>query len=262
MKKLLLTVGWAALGVLVADLIGTVASRARVERALDYEPEYRVKGPLVSVVIPALEEQDYVGLLLESIAHQTYWPIEVLVVDSSPPEEKRATEAIGAAYGAQMLAVPKLGVSIARNKGAEAAQGRILLFCDADCILAHDFTEHLVRELGRGSVLAHGVECIYDNLPIAMVWTPWQLFKPKDYTAGRGIAMRREDFWEVGGFDEACDPRDGYREDLDLGQRVLARFGPGSVGLVRNALIGTSARREAVYGFGKLWTSRGGAGVR
>jgi len=257
MKKILLALGWTALGVFVMDLIGTVSSRARVERALDDEPDYRVKGPLVSVVIPTLEEQNYLGLLLGSIAHQTYWPIEVLVVDSSPPEEKRATEEIAAAYGAQMVDVPKLGISIARNKGAEAANGRVLLFCDADCILAQDFIEQLVRELGRGAILAHGVECIYDNLPIAMVWTPWQIFKPKDYTAGRGIAMRREHFWEMGGFDEALDPMDGCREDLDLGQRVLAHYGPASVGLVRQALIGTSARREAVYGFGKLWKSQG-----
>lgn len=257
MKKLFLSLGWTALGVFIMDLIGTVGSRARVESALDYEPEYRVKGPLVSVVIPALEEQDYLGLLLESIAHQTYWPIEVLIADSSPPEAKRATEEIAAAYGAQVVDVPKLGVSIARNKGAEATTGRVLMFCDADCILAHDFTELLVRELGRGAILAHGVECIYDNFPIAMAWTPWQLFKPTGYTAGRGIAMRREHFLEVGGFDEDCDPMKGYREDLDLGQRVLARFGPESVGLVRKALIGTSARREEVYGFGKLWSSRG-----
>jgi len=256
MRKLLLSVGWTVLGVFVMDLIGTIGSRARVERALGQDPEYRIKGPLVSVVIPALEEQDYLGPLLESIAHQTYWPIEVVIVDSSPPEEKRATEEIAAAYGAQMVDVPKLGVSIARNKGAEAATGRVLLFCDADCILAHDFTELLVRELGHGAVLAHGVECIYDNLPIAMVWTPWQLIKPANYTTGRGIAMRCEDFWEMGGYDEACDPMEGYREDLDLGRRVIARFGPESVGLVRHALMGTSARREAVYGFRKLWKTQ------
>jgi len=256
-NKLLVTMGWSAFGIFIMDMIGTISSRARVERALDYEPDYKVKGPLVSVVIPALKEQDYLGLLLASITNQTYWPIEVVVVDSSPPEEKRATGVIAGAYGAQMIDVPKLGVSIARNKGAEAASGRVLLFCDADCILAQDFVELLVRELGSGSILAHGMECIYDNFLIAMVFTPWQLFKPTHYTAGRGIAMRREHFWEMEGFDEAFDPMEGYREDLDLGQRVLERYGSGSVGLVRSALIGTSARREEVYGFGKLWSSRG-----
>ena len=246
-----------AFSILLADLIGTLASRARIGKALDDEPEYRVSGPLVSVIVPALEEQNYLPLLLDSIKHQTYQPIEVIIVDSSPPVAKQATEKVAAAYGAKTVDVPKLGVSIARNKGAEAATGDILLFCDADCIMAQDFTELLVEGLIQGGTLAHGVDCIYDDFPIALMWMPWQLVKPTDYTSGRGVAMYQEDFWAVGGYDEAHDPMKGYREDLDLGRRILARYGPDSVVLMRNALVGTSARRERVYGFGKLWAGRG-----
>lgn len=258
MSKLLKAGLGAALGALFIDLIGTATNRARIEKALDQEPEYTVRGPLVSVIVPALEEQDYLPLLLESVVHQTYRPIEVLIVDSSPPQAKAATEAVAARYGAWVIDVPKLGVSIARNRGAEASKGKVLLFCDADCIMAQDFIELLVEELLLGAVLAHGVDCIYDNFPIAMMWTPWQVVKPAHYTSGRGVAIRRQHFQALGGYDEACDPMKGYREDLELGGRVIAAYGSERVVLVRDALVGTSARREEVYGVGKkLWSSRG-----
>ncbi len=84
----------------IAGVIGAVTFiavdelRKKAFGSLDQSPAYRVTGPLVSVVIPALEEQNYLPLLLTSIQNQTYESIEVIVADSSPPESHELTQEV------------------------------------------------------------------------------------------------------------------------------------------------------------------------
>jgi len=83
-KVILLALTGVAVGVTIGKTVEAMHKfRAQVLKALAEEPLYRVSGPLVSVIIPALEEQDYLPKLLMSIQNQTYEPIEVIVADSS-----------------------------------------------------------------------------------------------------------------------------------------------------------------------------------
>lgn len=45
---------------------------------------------------------------------------------------------------------------------------------------------------------------------------------------------------------------EGYREDLDLGMRILKKFGLNSIKYCPSALIGTLDRREKVFGY-PIW---------
>lgn len=221
-------------------------------------PDYRTSGPLVSAVIPTLKEEDYLPLLLRSLANQTYTRIEVIVADSSPSPSKEKTEDICREYGAKYVYVPELSVSLARNRGASEASGDILVFIDADCIAAPDYIERLVHALEQGYVLAHGVDpnlgggiCGMASV-IGRVWA-----KPRDRTTGRGVAIRRDAFEQIGGYAESCDPMRECREDIDLGQRVKNEYGLASIKLLQRAVIGTSPRREKVFGYRKNWKARG-----
>ena len=249
----------------VAGVIGAVTFiavdelRKKALGSLTESPAYRVTGPLVSLVIPALEEQDYLPLLLTSIENQTYQPIEVIVVDSSPPESHVLTAETCRQYGTICMYVPELGVAHARNEGARHAQGDILVFSDADNVLAPDCIERLVESLEEGSVAAHPVECILDDglAAFGAVWTTNWLKRANATT--RAVAIWRQLFDQVE-YDESCDPMQGCREDLKLGQDIIERFGPGSIKLNRDALIGTSARRFKQQGLipGRgIWEYRG-----
>lgn len=246
----------------ITAVVGTVTViavdelRKKAIASLTEGPAYQVTGPLVSVVIPALEEQDYLPLLLTSIQNQTYQPIEVIVADSSPPESHELTQEVCAKYTAKCIYVSELGVAQARNEGARQARGDILLFSDADNILAPDCVETLVAALQEGYTVANPVETVYDDGIIAFgaVWgRNW--LKPANKTT-RCIALWSDAFWEIGGYDQTYDPMKGYREDLKLGQDIIARFGEGSIKLVRDALIASSARREKAQGIA-MWKSRG-----
>lgn len=240
----------------VADVVAAATMANRALESLRTVPAYRTGGPLVSIVIPTLEEQDYVGALLDSICGQTYQDLGVIVVDSSPDEPKRLTQDVLAQYDLPLFDLPRLGISAARNYGAQVAGGEIVMFCDADCILSPQYVERMVEALGNGAALVHGVDCFYDSLPCALFAAPWALIKPGWHTTGRGITMRRSDFWEVGGYDETCDPMQGCREDIDLGRRVANRYGIESLQVVGDSFIATSARRGCLVGT-RLWPVRG-----
>jgi glycosyltransferase involved in cell wall biosynthesis len=234
--------------------------RNRVFRALAKPPPYLVEGPLVSVIIPSYEEQKYLPNLLASINNQTYCPIEIIVADQSPSDAHAQICGICQEYGARCLYITTLGPSYARNGGAREAKGEIFLFSDADNILAHECVENLVSALLNGYMLAHPVQCVYDDFGLfgmAAVWTTNWL-KPNE-RVDRIAAVWREVF-NVVQYDESCDPMEACREDLRFGWGVADAFGHESLKMVRDALIGTSARRQRVQGLlprgGFTWQER------
>jgi len=251
------------LGLLLVGLAVNAASAAvAIGRAQEKSADHMSTGPLVSIIIPTLEEDAYLERLLQSIERQSYTPIEVVILDSSPPEAKERTRELAQQYGALMVDFPKLGISPARNAGAEAATGEALIFCDADCILSPEYAERMVLLLEQHptAVMAHGAETVYDSFANAMLWNPWQLIKPRSHTTGRGVALWRAAFLAVGGYDESIDPTVGGREDLDLGRRVLEMYGPDAIVLDRDAMLATSVRREKVFGYtprAVAWNVRG-----
>ena len=210
---------------------------------------------LVSVIIPTLQEEDYIEPLLQSIRCQTYEPIEIVISDSSPEPSKELTACIASHYNACMVDTPKKSVSHGRNQGALEAQGDILVFCDADCEMRPDFIQRLVRKLDS-CVMSHGIDWVSDRQVDNVAKFFWNYaLKPTSYTTGRGVAIRKEDFWAVGGYSESCDPMHGCREDLDLSARIRAMFGEQSVQMDRGAVVTTVARRP-LFEQG-VWEHRG-----
>lgn len=221
-------------------------------------PSYTVTGPSVSLVIPALQEQDYIEPLLISARNQTYQPLEIIIADSSPPDAKAETASIANKYGATMVDAPFGNVSLARNVGARAASSQILIFMDADCIMGQQFVEDLVKDLENGAKLSHGNDCFYDDDPKNVAKAALALVKPLAHTTGRGVAMWRDDFFAIGGYDELLNPADtGAREDLDLGKRVMATFGASSIYLDRDAVVAEASRRPWSFPGSKVWPDRG-----
>lgn len=100
--------------------------------------------PLVSVIIPAYNSADTVGATISSALTQSYPHVEVIVVDDGSTDE---TANIAAAYGERIMLLrqPNGGCASARNLGAQAAQGQLLAFCDADDILLPSCIEAAVR---------------------------------------------------------------------------------------------------------------------
>lgn len=93
-------------------------------------------APLVSVIVPARNEQEELGACLDGLLAQTYPSMEILVVDGASTD---GTRDIARARGprVQLIDEPPLpegwiGKSWACWTGAQRAQGEFLLFTDAD----------------------------------------------------------------------------------------------------------------------------------
>ncbi len=91
---------------------------------------------LVSIIIPCFNTEKYIGEAIDSVLNQTYKNIEVLVVNDGSTDH---SEEIIKSYLEKDKRVKYIfqdnnGVSSARNKGLENADGEIISFLDADDI--------------------------------------------------------------------------------------------------------------------------------
>ena len=85
---------------------------------------------MISVIIPAHDEERYVGPTIAALCAATRF--EVLVVANACSDR---TAEVARAHGARVLSTPVRGVSHARNLGARASGGEVLVFLDADTAL-------------------------------------------------------------------------------------------------------------------------------
>lgn len=106
----------------------------------------------LSIVIIAYNEERYLPALLDSLSRQTQKSFEVLVVDSGSSDRTReialAWQGRFSAFRLVELGCAK-GPGFARNRGAEQAAHRRLLFLDADSILDPGFIEQAAASLSR-----------------------------------------------------------------------------------------------------------------
>ena len=108
-----------------------------------------------SVIIPAKNEEINIGTCLHSIFENNYSPekYEVLVVDNGSDDH---TAAVAETNGAYVSLVPDVNISALRNYGAGLAQGKVLVFMDADCTVAGDWFEQASRYLNKKNISMFG----------------------------------------------------------------------------------------------------------
>lgn len=93
--------------------------------------------PLISVVMPVFDGARHLGEAIESVLALSYRPLELIAVDDGSTDDSAA---IVRRYGppVRLLTQAHDGIGSARNRGAEAARGAFLAFCDADDLLPRD----------------------------------------------------------------------------------------------------------------------------
>lgn len=116
------------------------------------------KYPLVSVVIPMYNAQEWIGGLLESILRQTYRNIEIILVNdgSTDASAEIASRFSKRNTGIEMRIIlqKNSGVSEARNEGVRQSSGELLAFVDSDDVWVPEKIELQVREIIRQNASA------------------------------------------------------------------------------------------------------------
>lgn len=90
--------------------------------------------PLISVIVPVYNGQDFLFKCIKSIEAQTYPNLEIIIInDGSTDQTEAVCENVTNQYGnIQLIDLGDEGVSAARNAGITAAKGEYITFVDAD----------------------------------------------------------------------------------------------------------------------------------
>ncbi len=104
--------------------------------------------PFFSIVIPTLNEEKYVPLLLNDLVNQTFQDFEVVHVDGKSEDITMSVAKEAAKHLAfKQISTPVQNVSYQRNKGGQKAAGEWVLFIDADVRLNQFFLEDLRAQM-------------------------------------------------------------------------------------------------------------------
>lgn len=90
--------------------------------------------PLISVIIPVFNGEKYITQTLESILIQDYDPIEVIVINDGSTD-RTGDILINFSSRLHIVNQDNTGVSAARNRGIELAQGELIVFFDSDDLM-------------------------------------------------------------------------------------------------------------------------------
>lgn len=208
----------------------------------------QTKEPRISVIIPTLQEQDYIGTTLSQLS-KVKPPVEAIVVDGGSQDR---TVEVARHYTDKVYLVRKHGIAAGRNYGAQKAKGDILLFMDADVEFPAAFPKKLAQTFEDPRIV--GATCnimpahpeigatsffLFYNLLIRIV----SRFKP--HSRGEFLAVRRTAFTKADGFDEEMP----CLEDHDLANR-LSHF--GRFVFISDLTVHESLRRFKKLGFRKV----------
>ena len=189
--------------------------------------------PLVSVIIPAHNEEKFISETVNSILNQTYKKIEIIIVDDGS-KDKTLELVTNLAKKNKNIRILKFNkghsAAFARNKGAKIARGSILIFQDGDCIADKKLVSVVVQKINAGW---DGVASRTLNVPPKTIigraisaqrklrWeTHTEKSKPISMDSGILVAnMKKKCFDSLGGFDEKIF----YFEDADLTKRFFEK---------------------------------------
>jgi len=188
----------------------------------------------LSIIIPAHNEERYIGKCLSSLLNQTYKNYEIIVVNDGSIDR---TEEIIKAFQKKSKKVKLLSfkkghsAAFARNRGAEIAKGEILVFIDADQFVKKDFLGKIIKNFQNkkidalaGKVLGASKTFI-GKCYAARKWLFWITRQRKRQILtldkpGCILAIRKKIFFYVGGYDEKLF----YREDSLFAEKIKEKY--------------------------------------
>lgn len=202
----------------------------------------RKQKPMVSVIVPAHNEEAYLAHTLRALRKQRYPRYEVIVVANGCSDN---TAAVAKHHCDRLIVISQKGISLSRNLGARMASGELLVFLDADTLLERDGLNVISRQFTRkhaaGTLKArpdparwlYRVHFFFKNL----------MHQIRMHKGSVGVIVCWKDYFEAaGGFDEGLH----VMENSALIEK-MQRF--GKYRFIGQTVARTSMRRYEKRGF-------------
>jgi|SRR3989344_4423003 len=212
--------------------------------------------PFFSIIIPTLNEENYLPKLLTALNAQTFTDFEVIVVDAhSEDNTQKIAIRFDARYKLTVINSKHRNLSFQKNLAAKLATGTYIFFVDADMYFSEYYLSKLSDYLQTTHADFASTSLQYDHqqfvhrlwFAISNNWKRLLSFLGKPMMSSQNLAFLRKKFLMIHGFDINVV----HAEDIEL---IVRANESGLKGLFNSKLTAiTSARR--LYTEGILITS-------
>jgi glycosyltransferase involved in cell wall biosynthesis len=198
---------------------------------------------VISLVIPAYNEEKLLPATLAAIRSDLSGDIELIVVDNESTDKTRE---IALAAGATIVDSTVHNISHVRNTGAAAANGDGLVFIDADTLVKPGLIQKIRSALDEANCFGGSVrveyEAPYERFWMSLFMKLWVvLAKLTTMRQGALQFCRADIFRELKGYDETIY----VGEDIEFHWRLdkLAKRSGGYTAFIEEPTVTTSSRR-------------------
>lgn len=162
----------------------------------------------ISIIIPAHDEERYIGETLEHINRARAYlqgkreqPVEVMVVDNASTD---GTASIARDHGANVLHETVRNIGHVRNAGVKASNGDVLVFVDADTLIPETLLWLIAQAMDSPECIGGAVAI--DHRPgrflVRAYLKLWEVGNLLGMAQGATQFCRRDAFMELKGYDE------------------------------------------------------------
>lgn len=181
---------------------------------------------MISVIIPALDEEKYIGKCLEAFSRQTFKEkFELIVVDNNSKDKtkeiaQKCFEKFSDKFVGRVIVSKDKGIGTIRKIGAREAKGDFLCFTDADTIVCDKWLERINKNLKKYS-FSTGPVLFYRKTFSAELLRLWRkiylIFHIFDFywTMGHNMAIRKDAYKLIKGHRDFS-----LLEDFDISLRA------------------------------------------
>jgi GT2 family glycosyltransferase len=181
----------------------------------------------VSIVVPTYNGAGRIGDCLRALlAQQDMEPPEIIVVDDGSTDATQ--EVVRGHDGVRLIQQANAGPAAARNHGARAAGGDIVVFTDDDCVPTSNWLSEMVAPFnddaaiigtkGRYRTTQRRIAARFIQLEYEDKYAYMARHRYIDFIDTYAAAYRRPVFMEAGGYDEGFPVP--CAEDVDLSYRL------------------------------------------
>jgi glycosyltransferase involved in cell wall biosynthesis len=211
----------------------------------------------ISVIVPAYNEERYLGEALKSIQKAKEFllkkdavPVEIIVVDNGSTD---STSDIALSSGASVVKETKHNVARVRNAGASFAKGKVLVFIDADTIVPDELLWRINEVMVSQSCFGGAVDTDYraTKTLVNIYLHLWRILgRLAGMAQGATQFCRREVYASMLGYDEALY----MGEDIDFYWRMkqFAKRQNAHVCFIEDIQVVPSARRFNQWSFWRI----------
>ena len=180
--------------------------------------------PLISVVVAAYNEEEYLPRCLTAVTSQNFpkEEYEIVVVDNNSTDK---TAEIAKSFGARVIREEKQGNTYAISRGMNEAKGEIIANTDADTVVAPDWLNRIKEIFEDPKVVAATGTANMDTGNRFFNWLSGDFYEGflkfnfllgKTHITGFNMVVRRSAFEKIGGINEKFT----MSSDVDLGLRM------------------------------------------